>query len=110
MSMNWHDAAIAIAIFGMSWGVIGLTRGAIVRWRDEQRQRVLFTFRSLESMGVNEAGGGNAWGGVLTTDRVITAEQGEILRAAVERYRGRCSLLPIDGQVFELKNGELVKL
>jgi hypothetical protein len=107
--MSWQEGAISGAAAVMALGLFHYMRGMFLAWRDEQRQRVLFTFRSLESMGVNEAGGGNAWGGVLTTDRVITAEQREILRAAVERYRGRCSLLPIDGQVFELVDGELVK-
>lgn len=111
--MSWHDGAIAIAFFGIGWAVFCYARGMFLAWREDQRRRDIFTFRAIGGdyeRFVGLVAGMNPWGGVLVTDKPIGREQGEILRAAVERYRARTALLPIDGQRFELVEGELVKL
>lgn len=86
-------------------------RGFVQAWREDHQSRVIFTFRASTAVaGIDYAGGDNPWFGFLVTERVVSPETGEILRAAVERYRARNPWLPHDGDRFELKDGELVKL
>jgi hypothetical protein len=79
-------------------------------WRATRHARPRqFRFVPVEKLGPNYAGGDNAWQGCLVTDSVITAEEGEILRAAVERYRVKNDP-PSEGDRFEIWQGELVRV
>lgn len=82
--------------------------GGLIMWRSTRTVSEVFVFRSIENLPPEVAGGCNAWQGVLEIDRVITPTEGEILRAAVERYRARVPWPPKDGDRFHLVDGELV--
>ncbi len=112
--MDDDHIAIGTAV-GLLFVLIALPymRGIFQAWREDQRQRATqpeFVFRTVANLGAGFAGGDNAWGGCLVTDRPMDAITCEILRAAVERYRARSPLPPCDGDHFRLVDGELVLL
>lgn len=110
--MNWHDFLSGLIAGTLTAPVSYYVSGFLAAWREDRSGRVIYTFRTTEKLGALRGWSrlDNPWGGFLITDRVVSAEQGEILRAAVERYRNRVLWLPHDGDRFELKDGELVKL
>jgi hypothetical protein len=83
----------------------------VVAWHQTHRPggRV-FVFCPLAELPPMTAGGDNPWRGCLLTDGAMTAEDREILRAAIERYRARNPWPPRGGDRFEIMEGELVRL